>query len=50
MSDEHKPLIFLAPINDSLKELREEIEKTAEEEKIDIYDVDSLDELNQLNT
>ncbi len=43
-----KPLIFLSPLSDRLKELKESIESTAEEENIEIYDIESLEELNQV--
>lgn len=43
-----KPLIFLRPLSDRLSQLKESIESTAEEENIEIYDIESLEELNQI--
>lgn len=43
-----KPLIFLSPLSERLNELKESIESTAEDENIEIYDIESLEELNQL--
>ncbi|MFT6070393.1 MAG: hypothetical protein ACJAT2_000807 [Bacteriovoracaceae bacterium] len=42
-----KPLIFLSPLSDRLNELKESIESTAEEENIEIYEIETLEELNQ---
>lgn len=46
--DEGKPLIFLMPLTESVKKLKEAIEETAEQDGIDIYEVETTEEYNQL--
>ncbi|EQC49688.1 hypothetical protein [Bacteriovorax sp. DB6_IX] len=43
-----KPLIFVAPLNESLQKLKEVIEEVAEDEKIEIFEVDDASEVAQL--
>lgn len=43
-----KPLIFIRPLSESLSKLHEVISETAQEEGIEIYDVDDITEVNQL--
>lgn len=43
-----KPLIFVRPLSESLSKLHEVIKETAEEDGIEIYDVDDITEINQL--
>lgn len=43
-----KPLIFVRPLSESLKKLHEVISETANEDGIEIFDVDELNEANQL--
>lgn len=46
--EEGKPLIFLHPLTKSVQALKENIEKTAEKDGIEIYDVENPEEYNQL--
>jgi DNA-binding response OmpR family regulator len=48
MSEENKPLIFLEPLSDTLKKLKEVLEENTDAEGIEIFDVESIDEANQL--
>jgi len=48
MSDESKPLIFLEPLSDTLKQLKQVFEENAESEGIELYEVDDLEEAGQL--
>ena len=43
-----KPLIFVHPLSESLQKLKEVIEEIAEDEKIEIYELDQQAEINQL--
>jgi hypothetical protein len=43
-----KPLIFIAPLSDSLQKLKEVIEEVAEDEKIEIFEVEDASEVAQL--
>ncbi|WP_412469695.1 MULTISPECIES: cell envelope integrity protein TolA [unclassified Halobacteriovorax] len=46
--EEGKPLIFLEPLTEAVKKLKESIEASAEAEGIEIYEVESPEEYNQL--
>jgi len=43
-----KPLIFVHPLSDSLKKLKEVIAETADEDGVEIYEVDDVMEVSQL--
>lgn len=43
-----KPLIFIAPLSESLQKLKEVIEEVAEDEKIEIFEVEDASEVAQL--
>jgi hypothetical protein len=43
-----KPLIFVLPLSETMTKLKESIEGIAEDEKIEIYEVDELTEVAQL--
>ncbi len=46
--EDGKPLIFLEPLTDSVKKLKEALEATAEQDGIEIYEVENPEEYNQL--
>jgi len=46
--EDKKPLIFLEPLSETLKKLKEVISGTADDEGIEIFEVDSLEEMHQL--
>lgn len=46
--EEGKPLIFLEPLTETVKKLKETIEASAEAEGIEIYEVESPEEYSQL--
>ncbi|MCP4913061.1 MAG: hypothetical protein GY909_08075 [Oligoflexia bacterium] len=49
MSNENaKPLIFLEPLSETLKKLKEVIEQNSEAEGIEVFDVETLEEAKQL--
>ncbi len=48
MSQATKPLIFIEPLSDTLKKLKEVVEENAENEGIEVFEVDSLEEAAQL--
>ena len=48
MSDSNKPLIFLEPLSDTLKKLKEVLEENSEAEGIEIFDVETVEEASQL--
>lgn len=48
MSDNLKPLIFVSPLSDTLKKLREVIGPNAEAEGIEVYDAENMEEACQL--
>jgi hypothetical protein len=48
MSDGLKPLIFLEPLSETLKKLKEVFEANAESEGVELYEVDELEEAAQL--
>ncbi len=48
MSENNKPLIFLEPLSQTLKKLKEVLEENSESEGIEIYDVESVEEASQL--
>lgn len=48
MSENSKPLIFLEPLSETLKKLKEVLEENSEAEGIEIFDVESVDEASQL--
>lgn len=48
MSQANKPLIFLKPLSPTLQKLKEVIEENAEAEGIEVFEVDSLEEIGQL--
>ena len=48
MSQATKPLIFIEPLSDTLKKLKEVVEENAENEGIEVYEIDSLEEAAQL--
>ena len=43
-----KPLIFIHPMSDTAKKLKEVIEETAKEEGIEIFEIDDSGEYHQL--
>lgn len=43
-----KPLVFLHPLSERLNQLKESVEETAEAENIEIYEIESLEELSQV--
>jgi len=43
-----KPLLFIYPLTPSLQKLKEVIEKTAEEDGVEIYEIDNVSEAAQL--
>lgn len=46
--DDKKPLIFIHPLTSTLKELKKASEESAEEDGVEIYEVDELTEFEQL--
>ncbi len=48
MSENNKPLIFLEPLSQTLKKLKEVLEENAEGEGIEIFDVETVEEAAQL--
>jgi len=48
MNENNKPLIFLEPLSETLKKLREVLNENSESEGIDIFDVGSIEEASQL--
>ncbi len=48
MSENNKPLIFLEPLSQTLKKLKEVLEENSESEGIEIFDVESVEEASQL--
>ncbi len=43
-----KPLIFLEPLSETLKKLKEVVEENAEAEGIEVFEIDALEEAQQL--
>ncbi|GAB4416185.1 MAG: hypothetical protein OHK0056_24310 [Bacteriovoracaceae bacterium] len=46
--DDKKPLIFLNPLSESLQKLKEVMSESAEQDGIEIFEADSIDEMGQL--
>jgi hypothetical protein len=47
-ADEKRPLVFLGPLSETLTKLRDIITENADSEGIDVYEVEDLEEMNQL--
>lgn len=46
--EEKKPLIFLQPLSESLKKLKEVMSESSEQDGIEIFEADSIEEMGQL--
>lgn len=46
--DDKKPLIFLNPLSESLQKLKEVMSESAEQDGIEIFEADSIEEMGQL--
>lgn len=44
-----KPLVFLLPLSERLQQLKDSVEESAEAENIEIFEVETLDEFNELS-
>ena len=44
----NKPIIFIGPLTESLKRLKEDIEKIKESENLDIFEMEDINEVNQV--